>query len=72
MKKGTLILALTFVLTSFMLTDTEVYICNGAYSKKYHYEKDCEGLTNCSTAVEKVSLEKAEKLKRTLCGYESW
>jgi hypothetical protein len=49
----------------------EVYVCMGPASEKYHFKKNCRGLSNCSTDVEKVSLKKAtQELKRTLCGWE--
>ena len=56
--------------TSFTLTDTKVYICKGKSSKKYHYKKNCRGLSNCSTETFEVTLKKAIELKRTLCGWE--
>lgn len=66
-------LLLSFVV-SFLFdasTPTEyVYICSGKYSKKYHLIEDCKGLNNCSTKVEKVTLEEAKQKGRTLCGFE--
>ncbi|MCB0643392.1 MAG: hypothetical protein KDC44_17200 [Phaeodactylibacter sp.] len=47
-----------------------VYICTGPQSKRYHYDADCRGLTNCSKTVQAVSLSDARKMGRTLCGYE--
>ncbi|WP_053989827.1 hypothetical protein [Mangrovimonas sp. TPBH4] len=58
------------VLSSFTIAETNVYICKGKYSKKYHYNKSCRGLSNCSTDIYKVSLEEARDLQRTLCGWE--
>jgi len=49
---------------------TDVFICKGKYSKKYHYNSSCRGLSNCSTKAYKVSLEEAKNLERTLCGWE--
>ena len=51
-------------------TDTTVYLCNGGYSKKYHYKEDCRGLKRCSTKIEKTTLAKAKEKGRTLCGFE--
>ncbi|MAO07490.1 MAG: hypothetical protein CL596_02125 [Alteromonas sp.] len=47
-----------------------VYICNGPQSKKYHLQKDCRGLSRCSTDIYKVDLSKAKSMGRTLCGWE--
>lgn len=50
--------------------DTTVYICMGKGSKKYHYRKNCRGLSNCSTKIHEVTLAKATEMGRTLCGWE--
>ncbi|WP_424989312.1 hypothetical protein [Flagellimonas sp.] len=50
--------------------DTSVYLCMGKGSKKYHYRKDCRGLSNCSTKIHEVTLSKAREMGRTLCGWE--
>lgn len=52
------------------VVDTQVYICKGPKSKRYHYRKNCRGLKRCSTKVSKVSIEEAKDKNRTLCGYE--
>lgn len=70
LKKITFGLLVCFVLFSFNGTETNVFICKGKYSKKYHYKKDCRGLSNCSTEIYKVTLAEAKNLKRTLCGWE--
>lgn len=51
-------------------SETEVYICKGKGSKKYHYTKSCRGLSRCSTKVYGVTLKKAKEINRTLCGWE--
>lgn len=56
--------------TSFSIEDSEVYICKGPQSKKYHNKKDCRGLKNCSTDIYSVPLSDAKNLGRTLCGWE--
>ncbi|SDH29822.1 hypothetical protein SAMN04489796_102196 [Winogradskyella thalassocola] len=56
--------------TSFDAMDSNVYICKGKYSKKYHYSKSCRGLSNCKSSVDKVTLSEAKKIGRTLCGWE--
>lgn len=70
MKKIVLSLIVCASLLAFSFSETEVYICKGPQSKKYHYTKDCQGLRNCSTDIYKVTLSEAKELKRTLCGYE--
>ena len=59
---------LMFTLTSS--TFSSVYICTGNYSKKYHHNKYCRGLSNCKASIESVSLQEAKNLNRTLCGWE--
>ena len=51
-------------------SDASVYICKGKYSKRYHYNKSCRGLANCSIETYKVSLPIAKGLRRTVCGWE--
>ncbi|MFX0555621.1 hypothetical protein ACOCEA_02425 [Maribacter sp. CXY002] len=50
--------------------ETNVYICKGKGSKKYHYLKSCRGLSNCSTNASELTLSKAKEMGRTLCGWE--
>jgi len=50
--------------------DSNVYLCMGKSSKRYHYRQNCRGLSNCSTKIYEVSLSKAKELGRTLCGFE--
>lgn len=47
-----------------------VFVCKGPGSKRYHLDKDCRGLSRCSTPVEKVTLKQARAMGRTLCGWE--
>ncbi len=73
MKKYTILFLggiLFLSLTSFSLDFSEVYICKGPQSKKYHYKKDCRGLTSCSTEIYSVPLSEAKNLGRSLCGWE--
>tara|TARA_B100000700_G_scaffold319017_1_gene413381 strand:- start:1018 stop:1281 length:264 start_codon:yes stop_codon:yes gene_type:complete len=46
------------------------YICNGRYSKRYHLDENCLGLSNCSTEISKVSFDEINRKGRTLCGFE--
>lgn len=57
-------------LSSFSFNVSEVYICKGPKSKRYHYKKDCRGLSNCSTDTYSLTLSEAKNLGRTLCGWE--
>ncbi|WP_299436257.1 hypothetical protein [uncultured Maribacter sp.] len=70
--KVTLLLLSLLLLFSFRIkkADTNVYICKGKGSKRYHYSKHCRGLSNCSTNVYEVTLSKAKGIGRTLCGWE--
>ncbi|MBL4746726.1 MAG: hypothetical protein JKY08_10205 [Flavobacteriaceae bacterium] len=59
----------TTVITSDSSTSS-VYICKGKYSKKYHYNSNCRGLSNCKSDIVRVSLSSAKQIGRTLCGWE--
>lgn len=62
-----------FVLLGFSGVDSsvsDVYICKGKYSKKYHYDKNCRGLSNCKADIILVDLQDAKKIGRDLCGWE--
>lgn len=61
---------LLFTLKSNQVEETKVYICTGKGSKRYHYDKHCRGLSRCSTTLKTVTLEKAQAMGRTLCGWE--
>lgn len=63
-----IILPITFGFET--LTNDTVYICKGPYSKKYHYDKNCRGLSNCSTEIYIVSRKESQNSGRTLCGWE--
>ncbi|PVX45670.1 hypothetical protein C8C85_1471 [Flavobacterium sp. 103] len=63
-----IILPITFGFET--LTNDTVYICKGPYSKKYHYDKNCRGLSNCSTEIYSVSKKESQNSGRTLCGLE--
>ncbi|MBO0321551.1 hypothetical protein J0X14_04510 [Muricauda sp. CAU 1633] len=51
-------------------SDNNVFLCMGKGSKRYHYIKNCRGLSNCSTKIYEVTLKKAKEMGRTLCGWE--
>lgn len=50
--------------------NSDVFLCNSSGGKKYHYSKNCRGLSNCKAEIIKVSLEKAQNLGKGLCGWE--
>lgn len=67
--KKLLFLLLLSVLTSFT-TGNDVYLCNSKGGKKYHFKKECRGLSNCQAEIKKVTLAEAKSLGKTICGYE--
>lgn len=67
----TLIISIAASFLAAATTPTQyVYICNGKSSKKYHLTENCRGLGNCSTKIEKVTVDQAKQKGRTLCGFE--
>lgn len=51
--------------------DKEVYICVSKTASKYHLTGDCKGLAECTHAIKKVTLKKANELGyKNICGYE--
>ncbi len=68
--KNTSVILFLLVLTSFTIPTT-VYICLSPGAKKYHYNRDCRGLGNCTHEVKAVSKGSAEEEYRLeLCGWE--
>jgi hypothetical protein len=47
--------------------DTMVYVCTGKGSYRYHRHSDCSGLNNCKGSIKRVTLQKAQSMKRTPC-----
>ena len=65
-------LLLFFLLSGFQQKKEEqVYICVSVKSTRYHYKKNCRGLSGCKSEIKKISKKKAEKYGRILCKYES-
>ena len=62
-----LLLLTVFVTNSCIGCGDKVYICTGGSSKRYHDDRDCRGLGNCSGAIRSVSLDEAEGMGRTPC-----
>lgn len=50
-------------------SDNSVYICTGPKSKRYHKTEHCKGLDRCSKSIKKISIEEAQDMGRTPCGY---
>lgn len=49
---------------------SKVYICDSKNGKKYHYLKSCRGLSSCKAKIKEITVESAEKLGKTICGWE--
>ena len=47
--------------------DSIVYICTSETAKKYHKYADCRWLEKCSAKIKEISIEKAEKQRKTPC-----
>lgn len=76
MKKVAALCMLFLVTVSFTFEDTiteklnSVYICTGTSSKKYHFTKNCRGLSACKATIKEVDKTTAINFGRTLCGWE--
>ncbi len=46
---------------------TNVFVCTGGSSKKYHGLKDCRGLSSCHGSVVKMTVAKAKQAGKTAC-----
>lgn len=57
------------VLSSFNINST-VYICGPNGAARYHFTKNCRGLSSCKHGIYTVSKSKAQELGLTLCGWE--
>ena len=55
---------------SATLSDKTVFICDSQTAKKYHFSKNCRGLSNCKHKIVEVTITKAKSGGRTLCGWE--
>ena len=49
--------------------EEKVYICTGEYSKCYHCDIDCQGLSNCSADISEITLSEAMDMGRKECHY---
>ncbi len=49
--------------------ESDVYLCESVGGKKYHYTKNCRGLSNCKHEIIKVSLKKLRlRVRRFVAG----
>ncbi len=63
--------SLLFVLSAFQQKEQEkVYICVSIKSERYHYNKECRGLSGCKSKVKMITKKKAERFGRILCKIE--
>ena len=72
--KTTLTILTALMLCSFTFVQdqsksSKVYICTGPQSKRYHITQNCRGLSKCSGTIKTITLEDAQKMGRTPCGY---
>ncbi|TMM55834.1 hypothetical protein FEE95_14365 [Maribacter algarum] len=58
------------IMSGIEFHEGEVYICKGGYSKRYHFNPDCPGLSNCSTRIYQINIPAAERQGKTLCKRE--
>ena len=67
------IAALSSSATAFMpsISSEEVYLCDSKGGKKYHFKKDCRGLSACKAPIKKLSLADAKKMGKEICGWEN-
>lgn len=70
MLKKLLVTAALVLLSSSYNTADDVYICDSKGGKRYHFTKDCRGLSNCKAEIKKVTLSAAKESGKTLCDYE--
>lgn len=47
----------------------EVYVCKGKYSKRFHNDLSCKGLSKCRGGIKIMTIEEAEDIGKTPCGY---
>ncbi len=66
----TLLLPFLFLIIATCKETTTVYLCDSDGGKKYHLRTSCRGLSNCQHKLISVTLEKAKKQGKALCGWE--
>lgn len=68
--KKIILFSFFLLLTSFNSIESDVYICGTKGAKKYHYSKNCRGLSNCKHEIKEVTLKEAKEYGLDLCGWE--
>ncbi|KFF04215.1 hypothetical protein [Flavobacterium reichenbachii] len=63
-------IVLFIFLTSFIPTETMVFICGSGGAKKYHLKDNCRGLSSCKQEIVQTSITKAKNSGLTICGWE--
>ena len=60
---------LLYILISFVLCSygQTVYVCSGGTTSKYHINKDCRGLSNCSGSIKITTVAAMTKQGRGAC-----
>ena len=71
MKKVIILLLSISMLVAFQkVEEKKVYICTSVASTKYHFKKNCKGLSHCKVTIKESTEKKALKYGRTLCKWE--
>lgn len=60
---------LLFLVVSCSNKSNSVYICTGPYAKAYHNTDECRGILSCKAEIKLITLDEAQKMGRTPCGY---
>ena len=59
------------VLVAFQkVEDKKVYICSSVASTKYHFKKDCKGLSSCKATIKESTEKKVRRYGRLLGKWE--
>ncbi|CAM1343572.1 hypothetical protein [Tenacibaculum amylolyticum] len=62
------------ILSAFLcfkgIKEKKVFICKSVKSNRYHYMKNCGGLSKCKAEIKITTKKRAEKYGRILCRIE--
>lgn len=64
-----LIFILSIILSSCATSNKRVYICTGPYSRAYHKNSECIGLSRCSGDIEGITEDEAIDEGRHKCHF---